>query len=241
MPTREQRYCPNCNSITEYDSYRCLRCGYMYPMPVPNLTPQAPMKTCPQCRNLLIANAQQCPHCRYQFSNQTTPQTVPAKHCPQCNHLIIAALQQCPHCRHQFPNPAMGQASSQHSMQNVFPCVYCKQLIPIGVAFCPICRAEQVFHNYTGSSRYDEEPSANTSLIVVMWALTVLAFVTYTSNSELFGVATLTDIPALIMGIVLACSGSRTDRANGWVKISLEIIGFLLGFMHGLTASQRQW
>ena len=82
-----------------------------------------------------------------------------------------------------------------------------------------------------------EPASANITLIVWMWSLTIMVVIL--SVTVGFGAAALVDIPSLVLAIILACSKHRTDKINGWVKIGLEVVGFLIGFVLGAQQGMR--
>jgi hypothetical protein len=65
-------------------------------------------------------------------------------------------------------------------------------------------------------------------MIATMWVLTLVSGLFELSGN--MGMAILIDIPAFIIAIVLVTRRNGTDKANGWVKLSLEIIAFLVAF-----------
>ena len=53
-------------------------------------------------------------------------------------------------------------------------------------------------------------------------------------------VAIFLDAPALIMALLLVNSKNGTDRANGWVKLVLEMIGFAIYLIAVISSHNPQ-
>ena len=195
-----------------------------------------PFKVCPQCGTSAEMDASQCCQCGRQYRS-TAP---PMKPCPQCRNLLVHNAEMCPMCRYDFTAPFTSSRSF---------CSHCGEIAEQVAKFCKHCGASQnlpAFQpqhpgNYSdpfSCHSFNEKPAANVGLITTMWLLTGIAIgLVMTTGSDGFRLAILLDIPALIVAIVLACSKHGTDKANGWVKIGLEIIGVLIGFTSAFSRS----
>lgn len=71
-----------------------------------------------------------------------------------------------------------------------------------------------------------------------MWLLTASTIVVMAAlGRDGEGVAVLLDIPALVIALVLVFMKTTADRVNGWVKIALEILGFVSAFLGAMLRS----
>lgn len=113
--------------------------------------------------------------------------------------------------------------------------------------FCPACGQQnhisrqfcwQCGSNFAYLQEHLVIPhKANTPLIATMWGLTAMQFCMSLLALPNSGVYTiLIDAPALVMGIFLACSKNRTDKVNGYAKIGIEIVGFIVGLLGGIAS-----
>jgi len=66
-------------------------------------------------------------------------------------------------------------------------------------------------------------------LIATMWTCTGVAVLCLLAGPPGYPLAFLLDVPALVCAIILVCSHTVTDKANGWVKIGLEVLAFISG------------
>lgn len=76
------------------------------------------------------------------------------------------------------------------------------------------------------------------TLIAAMWILTaVVLFAAFTGQTGYILTWGL-DGTATIIGIVLACSKGSVNKTNGWAKISIELLFFVIGFMAGASRAK---
>lgn len=140
----------------------------------------------------------------------------PCKLCPRCQKPHALDATQCNQCGHLFRTQF--QNMDLDRTQVVTPPVY----LPPTSPYLPY--PQQPVPPYP--VYYPQaEVAPRTSYIVVMWVLTGLS-VLFASVSTT--AAFLTDFPAFILAIILVCSRSRVDRINGWIKLAIELLGFLI-------------
>ncbi len=191
-------------------------------------------KLCPQCNRPCTMDVTTCPQCGHAFrtvvpqpENRTvvvnaSPQM---KRCPACGNSLVASAQECPVCHFNY----LSGQSGPIVQPGYRPCPNCQAMNPTNVRFCGHCGRDQFAPAW---ERTESAPSANAGLIGTMWTLTGIGILsTFAAPGPGFAVAFLLDIPAFIIAIVLVCSNG-TDKANGWVKIGLEIVAFTIGFLN---------
>jgi len=85
-------------------------------------------------------------------------------------------------------------------------------------------------------------PAATQSaLIATMWALTGILYVASVASKGMPVVLTvLMDVPAFIIAIILVCKRGTVNKANGWTKLGLEAIAFVVSFMIAAHQAPQQ-
>ncbi len=165
--------------------------------------------------------------------------------CPECGYALSPFEKACPRCAKNDLNKTQGSQPSTAPHRTLVYCLnpYCKQPIPLGATFCQYCGTAQSvapppvqppsqYHappqQYYMSPQYPPpsvQSPINSGLIAGMWVFTILqAIVLVSGGMGGFALAFILDVPALIMAICLVCTKNVANRANGWVKIGLEVL-----------------
>ncbi len=175
--------------------------------------------------------------------------------CPDCGYMMTAFEKDCPRCeRIGKPQRSCLKCGTSSGMREV-ACQRCGHRF--GDPLEPLARAETppehaVFQGSISALDRDEMrriaeevvavkaapvtippsfmPLPNFGLIVTMWLLTGIAWSAFLLGVASFGL--LMDAIAVVVAIVLANSRSRGDKANGWVKITLEAIAFVVALVN---------
>jgi hypothetical protein len=126
-------------------------------------------------------------------------------------------------------------------------CPVCRAPLPYGLPQCGACGSVlqyQVQPNPQGmplalpyGPTTVRQPT-NAAMIASMWVLSVVAWLV--SLSGIPPVSYIIDAGTIIMAIMLVCTNNNTNRANGWVKIGLELLGFVAAFVAAAVLSARQ-
>jgi hypothetical protein len=150
----------------------------------------------------------------------------PQKACPRCHTPSPLDAGFCSRCGHQF------RTQFQDRTQLVMSPSAEQAPLPFGdFRVNPPRETRAPFSDWSDQDQNEEAPNtANSPLILLMWVLTACVIFVYQGNPQ---AAIYLDIVPLFMAISLACSRNGTDRANGWVKIGVEIFAFAIGFMSG--------
>jgi len=83
--------------------------------------------------------------------------------------------------------------------------------------------------------------TTQSALIAIMWVLTGILYVVSVGSKGMPVVLTvLMDVPAFIIAIVLVFKRGVVNRANGWAKLGLEGIAFVVSFMIAAHQAPQQ-
>jgi predicted RNA-binding Zn-ribbon protein involved in translation (DUF1610 family) len=126
------------------------------------------------------------------------------KTCPQCGQPAVPKMQTCQRCGHGYSTPPPNKTLFFQNPVNPYP-------------FAPQWDVP------------NQDARTNIPMITTMWVLTACAF--FGAPSLGLPVAVLLDIPALILAILLVITKNATNRANGWAKIGIECVAFVVGFL----------
>jgi hypothetical protein len=74
-----------------------------------------------------------------------------------------------------------------------------------------------------------QEEGANIPLIIMLWMTTLCAMLCFGLVGG--GIALLVDLMAVGCAVALVCTKNTANRVNGWIKLSLEGIAFVVSFM----------
>ena len=179
--------------------------------------------TCPACGYMMTAFDKDCPRCERIGK--------PQKSCLKCGTSAAVKEEVCPRCRHRFGEPVEIPES-----------VAAPSLPDIGTLDRETVRqiAQEVVAasgQAAGMPVVQSRPvNSHPGRICVMWFLTAIAWMAFLGGAAAVGV--LIDLAAVIVAITLAASASSTDKSNGWIKLSLEIVAFFVAFAS--SASQPQ-
>ena len=236
--------CPDCGYVLSALDASCVRCERIG-KPVKKTPPVLDKPNCTNCKAVVDFERTHCFHCGVPYTLDIKVQAKAFRQwvCSHCNYPNAPERKSCFKCGTEVQQPTETLPRSSY-------CVACGQSIQAGVSFCPHCGAAQktldqsvsIVHAqpppvYTAQphpvfvpTTPEVEPSPQTGAISAMWGLTILQIlVMAVSGWSGFPIAFLLDIPAFIIAIVLACSRNATDKTNGWVKLSLEIMAAFIG------------
>ncbi len=180
-------------------------------------------KPCPTCGQRIPQMAVRCSNCGRQFVAPMPVSAVagheqPYKVCPSCQQPSVLDATVCGRCGHRYRTRF---APPPNQTQVVYP-----QQPPQPAPLQP-------WVNTPNAVPWGEPaPSTDYLPIVGMWLLTAAAWGAGALGAMPFGL--ILDGVAIIIAIFLVCTPSATQKANGWVKIGLEIIAFLVGFVIGM-------
>jgi len=158
----------------------------------------------------------------------------PNQMCQDCGyiHSLQPITKICPDCK-------------QHANVNALKCMGCGygfQPIFSGTPAVQLPPANSRQHPTDPSTTIGDRPSANSVAIALMWTFTVIAYYLYMNSQSVYPFGdrgsfwnggTASDGIALVLAICLTFSKNGTDKANGWVKIVIEMMGFIIGFFIG--------
>lgn len=136
----------------------------------------------------------------------------PHKLCPKCHHPANLHDAYCPRCGHQYRTQfddrtqvVLPPASPPPAPQNPLP---------------PWRQPSWI---------QDDGTQTQTEWIVVMWGATIATVFLMLNGMVGFGL--LLALGAVLIAIWLLSTRSETNKAHGWVKISLEVLGFVIAFI----------
>lgn len=190
-------------------------------------------KRCPGCGGQVLVSVAVCGACGFRFpSEQALPvqAEVAQRLCPACGTATRVDAFACHRCGHYFRTRYMAVvdaapgSAGQYQTSGARPDEATLPWQPTTSRPASVNVAADA-PSENGKSDY--------GAVVAMWLLTAGAWAAF----ALFGVFTglAIDAAAVFIAISLVISRSPADRANGWVKLGLEIIGFLVGLILGAS------
>ncbi len=162
------------------------------------------------------------------------------KDCTRCAKLGKPIAQPIPPMPQQVPADFAPDISSNY-------CANCGSGLPPNASFCPQCSYNVAANaqgkkyagprdpnyysdgTYAGPNYYLRHSQPRIGLIITMWMLTAIELFVFFVVDRFIAYAI--DVVAIIIAVALANGKSGADKANGWVKLGLELAAFVMGFM----------
>ena len=152
------------------------------------------------------------------------------KKCPACGGQLLINVRFCGGCGYKFPTTAVNVVAIPQQQQE---CSNCGNIDPASAVACQRCGHYYISQQPAmprlsdpGWKLPSEGTSTNYAGIVGMWLFTASAG----GVLMLFGIwaALCLDAVAVLFAISLVSSDSAANRANGWIKLGLEGIAFVV-------------
>lgn len=181
---------------------------------------------CPDCGYMLSAFDKDCPRCR----NIGKPQ----KSCLKCGTSSGVRETVCVRCSHRFGDPVETVPQARESTQLGAPHT---NLSTVDRDTLKEIVKEVVSSEHVPQSAAQPMPQSHPGRIVMMWLLSLVAWLAMIAGGVPLGL--LIDVVSIIIAFTLVGSRSSTDKTNGWIKLILESISFVVAFVNAANMNQR--
>ena len=181
---------------------------------------------CPDCGYMLSAFDKDCPRCQ----NIGKPQ----KSCLRCGTSSDVRETVCVKCAHRFGDPVEAIAQAK---ENTHPGTPHANLSTLDRETLKEIVKEVVSSKYIPQAAIQSVPQSHPGRIVMMWLLSLVAWLAIISGGIPLGL--LVDVVSIVIAFTLVGSRSSTDKTNGWIKLILESISFVVAFVNAANTNQR--
>lgn len=190
--------------------------------------------TCPTCGFVMSPFDRDCPRCIANRKSRTA--RISTEPPPQEESLKIL---------HPLP-VADAEPAKPHLAPSSTYCTNCGEIVMQGSNFCRRCGAPQGQYsqvpdpnaNYAwfapqGQPAYVPKEQTQAGLIVTMWLLSGAAWIAFINGNP--GMGLLIDLTSTCIAVALAATAGATNKANGWVKLGIEAVGFFMSCSVAMT------